>query len=254
MKILPIPCSFDNYSYLLYCEDTKEGAVVDPTEAYLVMREVEKRELTLKSVFCTHHHHDHVGDIGSLLAEYGDLEVVCHVSDRQRIQAANSFVEDGDKVTVGLLQGQVLCTPGHTSGSICYHFDDALITGDTLFGAGCGRLFEGTAEQMLQSLKRITDECDDQTRIYFGHEYTRKNLEFSLSVEPTNTEAAGRLEDLDKNSEISTPSTLELEKMTNPFLRSSEETVRKGLELRGLHGLVSGLDVFTQLRLLRNDF
>lgn len=254
MKIIPVPCSFDNYSYLLICQETGLGAVVDPTEAWPVMQEIEKHGVTLKAILCTHHHQDHIGDIGVLVDEFGDLEVVCHTSDQQRISSANSLADDGSHIRIGNLEGTVLHTPGHTSGSICYNFRNSLFTGDTLFGAGCGRLFEGTPEQMLQSLEKILSSCNDDTKVYFGHEYTRKNLEFAMEIEPGNGDIKARLNLLGTSEGLSTPSSLQVERRTNPFLRSAEESVKKGLELRGILGLEEKLDVFTQLRNLRNSY
>lgn len=254
MKILPISCSFDNYSYLLICPTSKRAAIIDPTEAYPVMRAVEENEAELTTVFCTHHHHDHVGDIGELQKHYHELKVVCYRGDKDRIASANSYVEDGTLVEFGDIQGRVIFTPGHTSGSICYHFDKHLFTGDTLFGAGCGRLFEGTPEQMYSSLMDNIAGLAGYTKIYFGHEYTHKNLEFAQRVEPGNENIRLRLDRLKNDKQISTPSTLELEKSTNPFLRCSKEQVKsfaaKSIELDSSNPV----EVFAELRRQRNSF
>lgn len=254
MKIIPISCSFDNYSYLLICPASKKAAVVDPTEAYPVMAAVEKHDVELTTVFCTHHHQDHIGDIGELQQNYANLEVVCYGGDKDRIATANKYVEDGDLVEVGEIKGRVIFTPGHTSGSICYHFQDHLLTGDTVFGAGCGRLFEGTPEQMYNSLMEKIAPLEDDTKIYFGHEYTGKNLAFAQQVEPGNDDIRKRLEQLQKSDGISTPSTLKMERKTNPFLRCSEDEVR-AFAAKSKGGEVDDpIEVFAQVRQQRNNF
>lgn len=254
MQILPIPCSFDNYSYLLICLTSKKAAVVDPTEAYPVMAAVEKSGVQLTTVFCTHHHHDHIGGIDDLQQHYTNLDVVCFRGEKERITMANGYVEDGDTVRFGDIQGRVLFTPGHTSGAICYHFQHHLFTGDTLFGAGCGRLFEGTPEQMYSSLMDKIAPLADDTNIYFGHEYTDKNLTFSQQVEPGNTHVHNRLEELKRNKGISTPSTLALEKKTNPFLRCSEDEVKAFAASSKGGEVADPVEVFAELRRQRNIF
>jgi hydroxyacylglutathione hydrolase len=253
MKIVPVPCSFDNYSYLLICKDTHRAAVVDPTEAHPVLAEIEKNNAQLTTVLCTHHHQDHIGDIGQLLEQLPTLTVVCHISDKNRIGVANSYVEEGDTVEVGKLRGSVLFTPGHTSGSICYQFQDHLFVGDTLFGAGCGRLFEGSPEQMYTSLQKIA-ALRDETKIYFGHEYTRTNLNFAKMVETDNEKIHDRLHQLSPGEEFSTPTTLQLEKETNPFLRCNSKLIHSFLETRKESTTTDPLGVFTILRQLRNNF
>lgn len=253
MQVITIPCSFDNYSYLVLCEKSGEAAVIDPTEAFSVISEIEKRKLTLTTVLCTHHHNDHVGDIGQLVETFPGLRVYCHRLDEANIPDANSFVEDSDTIRVGQLVGEVLHTPGHTAGSICYHFEDVLLTGDTLFGAGCGRLFEGTAEQMYASLNKRIALLPDATELFFGHEYTIKNLEFALSVEPLNKDANARLQKLQNSSGVSTPTTIRLEKETNPFFRCASENIRNTLSLKG-GNVKEPLQIFKALRELRNSF
>lgn len=253
MQVITIPCSFDNYSYLVLCEKSGEAAVIDPTEAFPVIREVEERKINLTTVLCTHHHNDHVGDIGQLVEEFSGLRVYCHRLDKANIPDANSFVEDGDKIQVGQLVGHVLHTPGHTVGSICYHFEDVLLTGDTLFGAGCGRLFEGSPEQMYASLNKKIGLLPNETKLFFGHEYTTKNLEFALSVEPQNNDIGARLQNLQEGDGVSTPTTMRLEKKTNPFFRCESEYIKNNLQLRG-GNVKEPLQIFKALREMRNSF
>jgi hydroxyacylglutathione hydrolase len=253
MKIVPVPCSFDNYSYLIICTDTHKAAVIDPTEAHPVVAEIEKNNVQLTTVLCTHHHNDHIGDIGELQEQFSSLAVVCHLSDKKRIKRANTYVDDGDTVEIGKLSGKVLFTPGHTSGSICYKFEDHLFVGDTIFGAGCGRLFEGSPEQMYASLQKIV-ALTDETKIYFGHEYTRTNLNFAKMVEPDNDKIHDRLHQLSLSKEISTPTTLQLEKETNPFMRCNSKGIHNFLEARKESVTTDPVGVFTILRQLRNNF
>ncbi len=245
MKVHILSCSFDNYSYIIQCELTGKAAVVDPTEAYPVILDLEKNDLELESILCTHHHGDHVGDIETLLMEYPGLPVYCHSSDQKRIAGANRFVEDGDLVNIGEMTGKVLHTPGHTHGSLMYNFEDALFTGDTLFGGGCGRIFEGTPSEMLQSLTR-TEAYPDDTKIYFGHEYTLNNLYFAQGLEPDNRHLQERIaiiQGMTQTETVSTPSTLGLERLTNPFLRSAQLSI---------FGCNTQLEVFTHIRQLKD--
>lgn len=254
MKIVPIPCSFDNYSYLLICSHTRQAAVIDPTEAYPVAAQVDREGVTLTTVLCTHHHHDHIGDIGALQERFTSLRVICYSGDKNRIGAANTTVDHGDSVEVGELQGTVLFTPGHTSGSICYRFGEHVFTGDTLFGAGCGRLFEGTPEQMYESLNSTLGSLPEQTRVYFGHEYTRKNLNFAKMVEPDNKATAKLVDSLSAGTSPTTPTTLQQEKEVNPFLRCDSPSIIEYLTSQGETGLSDPVRVFSQLRKRRNSF
>lgn len=254
MKVIPIACSFDNYSYLLICKQSGQAAIVDPTEAYPLMVALEKNEVVLKTIFCTHHHHDHIGGIEDLQAEFSGFNIVCYRGDKNRIPIADTYVDHDDHIQIGEQIGRVLHTPGHTSGSICYFFNDHLFVGDTLFGGGCGRLFEGTPEQMHTSLSKQIAVLPDETKVYFGHEYTRTNLEFALTVDPDNIDVQHRLTELQGTSTISTPSTIALEKRTNPFLRADADDIRNILQTKYGVQVNSSLDVFTTLRQMRNSF
>ncbi|MEE4243323.1 MAG: hydroxyacylglutathione hydrolase [Desulfopila sp.] len=254
MNIQVVPCSFDNYSYLLQCPESGDAAVVDPTEAYPLLEKMDKLKARLTTILCTHHHHDHIDGIQQLLQECKDARVVCHASDRYRIPLADFSIQDGDKIAVGNFQGTVIHTPGHTSGSVCYLFDDHLFAGDTLFGAGCGRLFEGDASQMFMSLSTGLAVLPDTTRIYFGHEYTRKNLAFAETVEPDNRDIAARKAALGDDGSHSSPSTIMLEKKTNPFLRCESAEIRMNLERQGYTHHDDPVKVFTILRSIRDTF
>ncbi len=256
MEIITIPCLFDNYAYLVRHEERQDVIVIDPAESWPVLRELQSRDLTLTAVLCTHHHRDHVGGIEELLEEFPDLRVLGFEADRQRIPELNELLKEGDTIFISGLSGQVLRTPGHTETSLAYRFGDELFVGDTLFGAGCGRLFEGTAEQMMGSLARIV-ACGEQVRLYFGHEYTMKNLRFAAQLEPDNRDIEQRIKrvaELRDRARPSAPSTVVEELRTNPFLRCDTPAVIDSLAAEV--GLVdrSPRAVFRALRELRNDF
>jgi len=256
MSVVTIPCLYDNYSYLLVNETSGECAVVDPSEAWPVLREVESRGLRLGAVLCTHHHQDHIGGLEDLLQECGELRVLGHQFDLERIPQLTELLPDGAAISVCGLTGSVRHVPGHTTTSVFYRFARHLFVGDTLFGAGCGRLFEGTAAQMLNSLARIT-EVEKDCRIYFGHEYTGINLRFARQVEPGNPaigERQARVEELRKKELPSAPSTLTEELNTNPFLRVEQPEIIDYLARE--HGFTgtAPVEVFGALRQLRNHF
>lgn len=256
MEIVTIPCLYDNYSYLIIDREKGVTAVVDPSEAWPVMRELQSRELELSAVLCTHHHHDHIGGLDDLLDEYPGMRVLGFAEDKARIPQLNELLNDGDSFTLGHLRGDMFHTPGHTSASVVFHIDEALFVGDTLFGCGCGRLFEGTPEQMAASLARITAH-PDSSRIYCGHEYTSLNLRFAAQVEPSNQaihDRAKRVSALRSEDRPSVPSTLGEELKTNPFLRTREPAIID--YLTASHGLKddSPVSVFAALREMRNHF
>lgn len=251
MKILPISCLKDNYAYLLICEDSAQVGVVDPSEAEPVLAALAAHNLSLHVVLNTHHHWDHTGGNEALKARFADLQIWGHASDRGRIPGQTHFLEDGQTVQLGQLQGRVIHNPGHTRGAVSYHFEDALFTGDTLFGAGCGRTFEGPPLQMQASLQRLA-ALPAGTRCYFGHEYTRSNLRFAQTVEPQNAAIVERLAVLPGRS---TPSTLAEELGSNPFLRCHQPAVMAAAAARepGLN-IADPAEVFRVLRAWKDVF
>jgi hydroxyacylglutathione hydrolase len=212
MRVIAVPVLKDNFSYLLVHDQS--CAVVDPGEAPPIKAALEKEELELTAIWLTHHHWDHVGGIDGL-ARPG-MPIIAHASDQPRLPKANHFVEDGGTVELGSLRATIIHNPGHTLGAITYVIEGAAFTGDTLFGAGCGRVFEGTMEMMHASLQKLA-ALPPETRVYFGHEYTAANLKFAAHVEPHNHAIATRASSLPTPS---TPSTIALELETNPFLRA----------------------------------
>jgi hydroxyacylglutathione hydrolase len=224
MRIVSIPCLSDNYAYLVICETTQRAAIVDPSEAAPVLAAVRQQGVELEAIWNTHHHWDHTGGNQELVSAVRGLEVVAHASDRGRVPAQTQFVNDGDTVSVGQITARVIHNPGHTSGAISYHIADpsAVFTGDTLFGAGCGRLFEGTPVDMHGSLNKLA-ALPGNTEVYCGHEYTEKNLLFAAEAEKGNTAVAERLarvSELRKTGQPSVPFTMAEEQATNPFVRA----------------------------------
>jgi hydroxyacylglutathione hydrolase len=214
IKITPVPLLSDNYAYLLECG--QEAVVVDPSEAEPLKKVLKERGLTLVAIWCTHHHWDHTGGVEGLpkVPVFGSR----YDQEQGRIPRQSRGLEDGERFGLWGQSVEVLYVPGHTLGAIAYRLigePDALFTGDTLFLAGCGRLFEGTAPMLRVSLAKIR-ALAPETRLYPGHEYTAKNLRFAATVEPENPVRLKRQQEL---SACTVPGTLSEELESNPFLR-----------------------------------
>lgn len=257
MKVEIIPCLFDNFSYLLVCEESGKAAIVDPVEYYPLSRVIKRLGVELTSIYCTHHHADHIGGLDELCQEFPGVDVAAFKGDAARIPRLTTLLGDGDIVKFGSVQGRVKHTPGHTSGGMCFLFGGHLFTGDTLFGAGCGRLFEGTPEQMYNSLQSLTKGLDAGVKVYFGHEYTLANLKFSQFIEPGNRGVIARIADATTvlaGGGTTTPSTIGLEKQTNPFLRCDIEDVRQKPAEKLLLDATDPVSVFTAVRRLKDSY
>ena len=233
--LVQIPALNDNYVYLLHDPESAATVAVDPALAEPVLDALRDRGWALTHIFCTHHHFDHVGGIEALKAATG-AKVVGASADRARIPHLDMAVQDNDTVWVGGLRAQVLETPGHTSGHVCYwfHGESLLFCGDTLFSLGCGRLFEGTAQQMWESLSRLA-ALPDETQVCCAHEYTLANGRFALAVDPQNGSLLTRLEqvrELRAQGLPTVPSTMKMERETNPFLRAGNAAHFADLRLR----------------------
>jgi len=254
LEIVQIPVLQDNYVYLLHVPGTGHTAAVDPAEAGPVLAELERRQWRLTHVLNTHHHGDHVGGNMELKRHTGCL-IVGMARDRARIPGLDVEVADGDTLKLGEAQAQVLDVPGHTRGHGAYWFaaDKALFCGDTLFALGCGRLFEGSASEMWDSLGKLAALPVD-TRVYCAHEYTQANARFALSVEPGNTalqERARSVAALRSLGQPTVPSTLGEELETNPFLRPRSAEIRQHV---GLSEVTPDWHVFATLRQEKDQF
>ncbi len=256
MKIEVVPVLGDNYAYIVACEETGQAAVLDPAGPDKVQARAAEMGVELTGIWNTHHHFDHIGGNDALMRQ-GKLRLYGHRSDRGRIPGITHKLTHGDSFRLGNLEVRVLHTPGHTRGAICYQVGDALFTGDTLFGGGCGRLFEGDPETMYSSLTEQICSVPAATRLFFGHEYTANNLAFAATVEPGNQRLQRRLEvamSATERGEPTVPSTLEEELATNPFLRADSEEIRATLSERFPDDAWTELQVFTRLRELRNSW
>jgi hydroxyacylglutathione hydrolase len=257
MRVVVVPCLKDNFAYLVIDEAAGIATVVDPGEGAPVLAAVAREGVRLTAVWATHHHADHVGGIEALVAAVPGLAVIGFRGDAARIPGVTALVDDDGEVTLGAIRARIIHNPGHTLGAISYVIDavgeapGAVFTGDTLFAAGCGRLFEGTPAQMHASLSRLA-ALPAATRVYFGHEYTAANLRFAAAVEPGSAEIAARAAGLDTSTRPSTPSTIGEERVTNPFLRASEPGVIAAAAGRGVTG--GAVEVFGAIREWKNTF
>lgn len=249
LEIAIVPCLTDNYAYVLWSGDV--CAVVDPAEAAPVEAALQARGLTLTHILNTHHHWDHSGGNRELKLAHG-AEVVGPEKDRTRIPAIDIGVDADHGWQFGPFQVQVLEVPAHTRGAVAYVIGGAVFTGDTMFVMGCGRLFEGSAEMMLASLNQIAALPDD-TKVYCGHEYTLANARFAMTLEPGNAALAARLkavEGLRAAGKFTVPSTIGLEKATNPFLRTHSAEIRNNIGM----AKADDVDVFAEIRRRKDKF
>ena len=225
MEIVPVPQLADNYAYLLIDPPSGDAAVVDCAEAGPVLDEARHRSARLIAVLATHHHFDHVGGHHDLLERSPGLRIFGSTDDAARIPGITDRVRDGETITLAGLSARVILIPAHTSGHVAYPFprEQAVFTGDTLFVAGCGRLFEGDAAQMMRSLGKLAS-LPDETAVYCGHEYAEKNLRFAATLEPSNAhlrDKLARVQEARRAGKPTVPSTIADEKATNPFLRTA---------------------------------
>jgi hydroxyacylglutathione hydrolase len=222
VNVAIIPCLKDNYAYLLSAPGADRAVVVDASEAEPVLLALTKLGLPLGAILSTHHHADHVDGNQALAERYPGIEIFGSAHDRGRIPGQTRFVGDEEVIDVCGFTFRCLLVPGHTLGAVAYFGHGAVFTGDTLFAAGCGRLFEGTPAMMHESLNTKLASLPSDTRVYCGHEYTASNLRFAEHVEPSNAAIkakAARVAELRARGEPTVPSTLADERATNPFMR-----------------------------------
>jgi len=267
LTVTPVPAFTDNYLWLISHEG--DAVVVDPGDAAPIEAALAARGLALRAILLTHHHADHVGGVAALIDGRPDESLPVYGPRREDIAGVTHAVDGGDcfdldAVAPGLgLRFDVLDVPGHTSGHIAYVARSAdaadpplLFCGDTLFAAGCGRLFEGTASQMHASLTRLA-ALPSATRVYCAHEYTLANLRFAHAVEPDNDALNTRLAEATatrERGEPTLPSTIALERATNPFLRADQSTVRQAAEHFRSGASASPVATFAALRSWKDDY
>lgn len=261
MRVLPLPCLADNYAYLVIDDRERVAALVDPSTLEGVekaVRELSNEGITLREVWATHHHGDHVGGVDDVCRVLGVREVVGFGPDADRIPRITRKLEDGETFMLGSIRVRALAVPGHTLGALAYVCEPekeppCVFTGDTLFVAGCGRIFEGTPAVMYASLTRLA-ELPAATQVYCGHEYTVANLVFAAHLEPNSRAIAERLErsrEMRARGLPTVPSTIAQEHATNPFFRAASP------ELRGTLGLMVAtpdVDVFAAARKAKDGF
>jgi len=257
MQIYRLPALSDNYIFLLHHPDQNIAAVVDPADAKPVLQKLAQIGATLVAIFNTHHHADHVGGNAKLLQSFPEAIVYGGAIDRGRIPGQQVFLQEGDCVTFGDRTAEVFFVPGHTRAHIAYYFPptDAnemgdLFCGDTLFAGGCGRLFEGTPTQMVDSLSKLRT-LPDSTRVWCAHEYTLRNLQFAITVDRDNPDLQQRLAQVKEQrdrQESTIPSLLSVEKHTNPFLRWDDST------LQVVTNAKDPIQTFARLRGMKDQF
>jgi hydroxyacylglutathione hydrolase len=257
MQVYRIPVLSDNYIFLLHDPDRNIAAVVDPAQAEPVLQQVRSLGAELTAIFNTHHHSDHVGGNQQLIARFPQIKVYGGAQDRGRIPGQQVFLQAGDRVEFADRTAEVFFVPGHTKAHIAYYFPahnqgetGELFCGDTLFAGGCGRLFEGTPAQMLASLEQLRN-LPDSTRVWCAHEYTLKNLQFAIGVDGDNPDLEQRLAEVKEarsRSQPTIPSSIGIEKKTNPFLRWDFPNLQSAANTR------DPVQTFAQLRGMKDRF
>ena len=253
LDISIIKCLSDNYSYLIRDKKTNLVGVIDPSEFHPIDLEIKNNYKKLDFILNTHHHSDHVGGNIKLKEKYNS-KIVGSKIDKNRIPKIDIVLSGGDSFKFGILDFEAISVPGHTNGHICFYCKDEKIvfTGDTLFSLGCGRIFEGNHKQMFSSINMIKN-LPNKTKIYCGHEYTKKNLEFCLKYDSNNHYLNNKenwLKDRFKKKLPSIPTTIEEELNTNIFLRCDKSSIKKTLNMEGS----SEEEVFKKLRDLKDGF
>ncbi|MGQ0441988.1 MAG: hydroxyacylglutathione hydrolase [Methylophilaceae bacterium] len=249
LHIVPIPAFHDNYIWLLHNE--RDAVVIDPGDALPVLKMLDKLKLNLSTILITHHHSDHIDGVARLVKDYS---AQVFAPQYEQYTFAHHPLAEGAKINLPKLRltFEVLWLPGHTLGHIAYLNEGYLFCGDTLFSAGCGRLFEGSPTQMLNALNRLKN-LNPLTKVYCTHEYTDKNIAFALTLEPDNQDLIERgkaVQHLRAENLPSLPSTIGLELRINPFLRCNQPTIVKNSKAENL----DELSVFTKIRALRNHY
>lgn len=255
LKFVPIPALRDNYIWLLYDHSSRVGIIIDPGDAAPVIKFLTDNKINLAAILLTHHHADHVGGVPALLKTYN---IPVYGPKNNQLDFITNPVDEGDQITINELQSvfNVLAIPGHTLDHIAFYDSQRLFCGDTLFLGGCGRLFEGTAAQMLNSLDKLA-QLDEDTLVFCAHEYTLQNLIFAQSLEPDNQVIIDRINYVAKlrnNSEVSIPAKISVEKQTNPFLRVHDLKFKQHCEAKLQCQFADSVALFSAIRAAKDGF
>ncbi len=254
-EIIPLPALKDNYIWLLKNKASQHVAIVDPSEAAPVLDFITSENLIPIAIMITHHHWDHVGGIGGITEQF---DIPVYTPKTETVAGSTHPVGEGDRILlpeldIGL---NILDVPGHTAGAVAYYTDKLVFSGDTLFTAGCGRMFEGTPPQMHTSLAKFK-ALPDETLLYCGHEYTLANLKFAADVDPDNKLVQERLIQVENARDLNqptVPSTLAEEKATNPFLRCEETTIINAASQYAGKSVTKAAEVFAAIRQWKDSF
>jgi hydroxyacylglutathione hydrolase len=252
MPIHPIRAFTDNYIWMLQSPDDANAWVVDPGDSDPVLKVLTQQNLNLEGILITHHHHDHTGGIGSLLNRYSEAPVIG--SHKSPIQAITRRVKEGDVVQGSFFQLKVLEIPGHTLDHLAFYNNELVFTGDTLFSCGCGKVFEGTPEQMYHSLQKLAS-LPEKLHVYCGHEYTLANLSFAKRVSPENIRIDEKIKSVTtmlEQGNPSLPSVLQEEKLLNPFLKTAEPEIQKSVSQHYAKNITDPIETFALLREWKN--
>jgi hydroxyacylglutathione hydrolase len=253
LEILTLPCLSDNYAFLAHDASSGETALIDAPEAGPILEALDARGWTLTHVLLTHHHYDHVDGLADILSKH-PAQVIGAAADAHRLPDLDVQVSEGDTMSLCSENVQVIDVSGHTLGHVAFFFPDAkaVFTADSLMALGCGRLFEGTPAQMWDSLSKLSALPDDTT-VYSGHEYTQANGKFAVTVDPDNPDLQARIRDIAEKraQDIPTvPSSLALERATNPFLRAADPAIRSHLNMTDS----PDAEVFAEIRARKDRF
>ncbi|MGB0158133.1 MAG: hydroxyacylglutathione hydrolase [Thalassovita mediterranea] len=253
LELVTIPCLADNYAYLIHNADTGQTAVIDVPDAAPISAALKERGWMLSDVLLTHHHWDHVDGLADLLADH-PANVIGAEADAHRLPTLNATVADGDRLAICGEEMQVLDVSGHTLGHVAFYFaaSNMVFTADSLMALGCGRLFEGTPDQMFDSLSKLA-ALPPQTLVCSGHEYTQSNAKFAITIDPENAALISRVQQVEQAraaGEATVPSLLSLELSTNPFLRCTDPAVQATVGMIGADPAA----VFAEIRTRKDNF
>ncbi len=253
IEIIQIPLLSDNYSYVIIDKNTKITGCIDPSVSKDIVKVLKNKGIDLDFVLNTHHHQDHVGG-NQELKEIYNCKIIGSYSDQNRIPGIDIKLKEDEEFNIGESIFKIIDTPGHTIGHICFYFEDQnfLFCGDTIFSLGCGRLFEGSYEQMTESILKIRS-LPDCTKIYCGHEYTESNAKFAEFLDSRDDLLKNKISNIKKDrlkSKPTVPTTLKEEKMLNPFMKFDNQEYLDSIKLKN----ISNVENFKTIRMMKDNF